>query len=654
MADTVTFRRYQLVALVVFLLAFAGFLPGLCPTVYWLDSGEIQTALPTWGIPHSPSFPAYLLLSRPMVHLPFGDLAFRANLATAVAGALIAALVYLIALQVMGSTAPIAIAVAATTGIMAAVNPLMWFQNLKAEIYSLNLAFILMILSLSLSIMRHRHNRHRLFVRAALLVICIGLGLATHSLLTAHVVLPVAVLFLFILRRFSGRELSFLTLLLILILSIYVYLPVRSSVNPFLDTGNPETRMNFINAVTRRGTYNRFFGNMAGEWVKNSAVYLRIIMKELGLGVCLGAVAGGLLMLRRRSGPALLLGGAWAVNIGVTLMNRNFNANPDTGPAYLMLSTVVMMVSTGFLVYEFGVCVQRRTVLRWMAGAGVALMMLLPVAWFIQDVSGGGLSHDESAGRVGRSLLDCCDPDAVFFHGMYHNLPFVFNYLQSVERFRTDVVSVNRGEIVYWPGGLENLSQRHPGLTEPVYRSGFGEDVEYLAARSSRHSGRIPYERARQLLFNAVAWMAREQAKKGTVYWIPSEDDRLLYQSSLTAWGPMFRVDGPSESMKEPGDRRGNDEIRGSVDVRAMDELPIMIPEEEIARRNRIAENCGFQQTRGAVVLATFYDLQCITLSSRGEKGMAHRAFKNAQAADPLLAGNCEYDAVDAGLEVRR
>ncbi|MCD4653014.1 hypothetical protein K8T06_03675 [bacterium] len=237
--------------------------------------------------------------------------------------------------------------------------------------------------------------------------------------------------------------------------------------------------------------------------------------------------------------------------------------------------------------------------------------------WTINNLNQSSLAKDESAGKVARACLDICAPDSAMFFGMYHNLPFVVGYLQSVEKYRSDIIPVSRGELVYWPGGLENLATRYPQMTKASFQGPFGDSLRYLAPRSSRHSGRFSQENARDLLFNNNVWMADEFTKSGSVYWFPSEDDHLL-RMKLIPWGPMLKLE-----MLERF------------------ENSTLLPSQIISSRLQINEDNKFNKEKGVVVIATYDDLLFITIKNRGMLTAAVAASESMMLSDPALAGNC-------------
>src|SRR4051812_48410305 len=99
-------RRWA--GLLLCLASFALYLRTLAPTVVELfdDSLEFQLAGFRLAIAHPTGYPLYMLLLKGFSLLPFGEVAGRANLASAVCAALAVGLVYAVVLQLTGSVLP--------------------------------------------------------------------------------------------------------------------------------------------------------------------------------------------------------------------------------------------------------------------------------------------------------------------------------------------------------------------------------------------------------------------------------------------------------------------------------------------------------------------------------------------------------------------
>ena len=83
-----------LACLLVFVIAFGFYLLTLAPTVTLVDSGELILACHSLGIAHPPGFPLYVLIGHLFAQLPFGNVAYRLNLMSALFAALTALTVF--------------------------------------------------------------------------------------------------------------------------------------------------------------------------------------------------------------------------------------------------------------------------------------------------------------------------------------------------------------------------------------------------------------------------------------------------------------------------------------------------------------------------------------------------------------------------------
>ena len=88
-------RQRRLCAALSGAVTFAVYFYTLAPTVVGGDSGELITAAHTLGVVHPPGYPLYTVLTKLFTLLPFGEIAWRVNLLSAVSGALAAALLCL-------------------------------------------------------------------------------------------------------------------------------------------------------------------------------------------------------------------------------------------------------------------------------------------------------------------------------------------------------------------------------------------------------------------------------------------------------------------------------------------------------------------------------------------------------------------------------
>ncbi len=108
------------------------------PSVLSGDSAEFQLAAPLLGVPHPTTYPLYVLLGKlATLLIPFGDLAWRVTLVSAISAALAVVLFFLLARRVVGSMP------AAAVGALAlGFAPGLWNAATIAEVYALLAALL--------------------------------------------------------------------------------------------------------------------------------------------------------------------------------------------------------------------------------------------------------------------------------------------------------------------------------------------------------------------------------------------------------------------------------------------------------------------------------------------------------------------------------
>ena len=233
------------VTLLVFVLYLRTLAPTALPRDFYdlTDAGMFQIRAYILGIPNPTGYPTYMMLARLFTFLPFGDVGYRVNLASAVYAAVAVFLVYAVCRRLTGRVLP-----AMTAALLFGVSQAFWSQAVIAEVYTLNVLFISLVLLVLLIWRDERRDRYLLL--AAFLM---GLALTHH--LTSGLLIPAGILFVLLVDR---RKLLDWRLLLkgaglfLLGLTPYIYLPIRGSLNLPLDYYHPDTPGRFLSYVTGR------------------------------------------------------------------------------------------------------------------------------------------------------------------------------------------------------------------------------------------------------------------------------------------------------------------------------------------------------------------------------------------------------------------
>jgi len=373
----------------------------LLPGVGFGDSAKFQFVGWVLGTPHATGYPTYLVLNHLFLKLvPFGSLAWRANLLSAVLA--VAAVVVMCRLLVaLGVRAGVAALVALAFGL----TPTLWSQALAAEVYTLNLLFIA---GVTLLFVRWRQGgaRRHFYAGCALYALSFGCHLTMVTLLPALVVwVWTTERRLFRDVRAVGAVLGFI----VLGASQYAYV--------FWRTHSPDT----LYAEMRAGDLSQFWWSVTGAQFKplmfmftprqllteRVPMYLGLLGKNLW--PLLPLVPVGLLVLWRQRGAwsFLLLGAlgnvAYGLNYGIWDIFVYFI------PSYFFLAVLAGVGLEGLLG-------RWRSAPRW---AGVAVAALLPLALGVANFRRVDLSGERRAEHLVRTTLEAAGTDALIVSDVY-------------------------------------------------------------------------------------------------------------------------------------------------------------------------------------------------------------------------------------------
>ena len=256
-------RRLDPFAILAFTLPLFIYLLTLAPSVTFFDSGEFITAASCLGTAHSPGYPLFVNYAKPFTFLPFGSIAFRVNVATAVSAALACYGVYLLTAHLLrdeaepgeGRGAALARRLVPLSGaITFACTARLWLQSNHDKPYPL-LAFICAIVFYLMLLWRESYlagsERPAYVYLGAFLC---GLGTGAHQIMV--LMIPTySYLLLSTDRRVILRVKEFLLAFAFGILgfAIHLHLIVRALQQPLLNWGDSKNLTQFLWNLLRKG-----------------------------------------------------------------------------------------------------------------------------------------------------------------------------------------------------------------------------------------------------------------------------------------------------------------------------------------------------------------------------------------------------------------
>ncbi len=460
----------RFIAFLLFFISFGVYLKTLCPTITFADSGELITASYLLGIPHPPGSPLYCLLGKLFTFLPFGSIAYRVNLMSAFFASLTVVLIYLVVLKLIthnSSRITFEYIPAIVASLCFAFSKSFWSYAIVAEIYTIKAFFLALLIFILLkwrealsapnsepslreipSECRTPNSTRYLYLFALIY----GLSFSNH--ITMILFFPAFLYFVLITdwrSVLNPKNVILVIMLFALGLSLYLYLPIRSLHNPFLDWGNPENLKNFLWMVTGKQYQYRLFDLS----LKQLPQQLKSYLFNFGSGftwlpVLLGIFGLGCLFKKWRLSLFLLL---------IFFSDSAFNLAQSTfqAPIHFFLPS--------FLIFSlwigYGLSLLSKYVKRRAGNYLLLLFLLLPLAPFQTHYSNVDQSRNYSAYDWVRNVLGLVGEKGIIID----KTSFPFWYFHYVEGWRPDVTSIAFSIFSHpSPWYLEKIEREKPDI----------------------------------------------------------------------------------------------------------------------------------------------------------------------------------------------
>ncbi len=244
------------------------------------------------GIEHPPGYPLFTLIGHLFTYLPFGAVAYRVHLASAMFGALTCGAAWLCARALVAGRWPAYLAALAL-----GVSPVFWSQAIIAEVYTLNTFFFLSLVFMGLqacppSLQGATSTQYSRLLPWMALVF--GLSLSNHYPLML-LVAPAFVILLWPLRRELLQRFGALAWLVILGLLPYVWMVRRSWMAlPISFNGPLESIQEIVFFLSRAG-YADVDHSVSASWldhVRFFEFFCRELLRQFAVIGTLAAAAG--------------------------------------------------------------------------------------------------------------------------------------------------------------------------------------------------------------------------------------------------------------------------------------------------------------------------------------------------------------------------
>ncbi len=452
----------------VFGLTFITYLLTIYPTVGTEDSGALITSSATLDIAHPPGYPLYTLLGKLFtILIPFGNIGWRVNLMSAFFGAATVTLCYYI-IKSLTKNPLIAIGFS----LMLGFNDIFWSQSIRAEVYTLN-AFALVLVLFTL--IKYHQTRKAKFLYLATLFT--GLGISNHHLMILG--LPAIAIFLVISDWkiiLKIKTISIALLTFIIGLSVYAYLPIRSTIAPYENPAyikhdplnTVEKFTNFVNRSIYGGTIkidnttsetteetppsfiDNLFHNPIVEFITEYSKRLiinngegfipliKIILEQTLYLPLLFLVPTFLFFLKKKETNGILLTLFFLSYTCLLLLyvgvrnEMSWSTSFSNRPFYINAIIIAVLLSAMGAAYLTEINKKLQDPLE-------QIFLLLPALFIFFNFAANNESKNYLAYDFNKLILSSVPPNATLLSTGKDNVTFPLYYLKKIENYRPDV-----------------------------------------------------------------------------------------------------------------------------------------------------------------------------------------------------------------------
>ena len=472
------FNKPILTAILLFIIISFIYIFTANPDVTYTDNGELAAACAVLGIAHPTGYPLFTLFGHLWSLLPLGfSKIYSLNLFAAFLTALSTIVLFYTSFIILSNiqfkkkknieTNPkkrhqitisyenlnlpqstniiISFIIALTYGLAQTI----WEQANSLEVYSLQL--LLMNLIILFALKGYFENSRKYFILTAFFL---GLGLSNH--MTAILLLP-AVLWLYFLNedkkfRFTASKFKFLIILfipLIIGLSLYLYLPIRSAMQPDVNWGWVHRGFNKFMYHVSGGQYQVWMFSGSDVIIKNLGKFFTLLPYQFGIFGLIFAF-WGVVKLWKSNDLFWFLILLVAANLLYTLNYSIFDIDP-----YFSLSFIALLI---FALIGIGFIIKSNPKL-------LIIVVILPIFEFFLNFQDCNHSQDRLVAEYSKNVLNSMDSNAILISAQWDYFVGPFMYAQIVEGKRSDVVILEK-ELMRRTWYPLQFKLQHPSIYE--------------------------------------------------------------------------------------------------------------------------------------------------------------------------------------------
>jgi hypothetical protein len=467
----------NVISVLLVAISFCIYLTTMCRSVGFTDSGELATVVCTLGIAHPTGYPFFTLLGKcwMMIPTPLEEI-FQLNIFAALLTAIAVGVFFRTTLILRRSKLVFQVRnqkrkepndrrfILASTiaSLVLGFSTTFWSQSTAIEVYPLHLMLVLLSTLFFVGGLEEQLSQAQVLSRK-LILFAFVLGLSFSNHLTTILLAPGFLWLYFHVFGFgkdSFRRILKIVPFFLLALSIYLYMPIRSSGNPLLDWGHPATLERFFWHISGK----QFRVWMFSGWSvvqKQLSYFANNFTSEFHLAVIACIVIGMFTLFRRSRRLFIFLTFLFLTTIVYAVNYDIF----DIGSYFLLSYIVTGWIAVYGIDFLFDWISDKRS---WMKAMAVVILTVLPIVQIINNWNGVDETKNILPQQFVRNAFSHFEPNAIIVASQWDYFISASLYYQFIRNERRDITIIDKSLLQNRSWYFMQLQRQFPELMKRI------------------------------------------------------------------------------------------------------------------------------------------------------------------------------------------
>jgi hypothetical protein len=441
--------RNLLLPFCLFIFSIVLYTKTLLPGVGFWDTGEFQTVAYTFDVAHPTGYPTYLILGKIFTSVfPFGSIAWRMNLLSAIYVSLGIAILGILFLRITKSSL-----LAFSLGTLLTITPTIWKVAIIADPHSLHFLFTAVYLLLTYKIVNGKSTK-----LLPILYLVTGFSIGNH-MLSIFFIPSLLLTTFFHAKKINSKLIGTSGLFFLLGISVYLALPAIAMIKPPLTSAYSVATLSGLKRLVLGQDFQGLMASWIKETPKESFIYYFSFIKEsLPYFFFIFIPFGTLLQFKKDGKFGLVTLIIFAGTLIFSLRYQNSAIERYFIPAQIMY-IIWISYFFSYLKKNINNKFKNNVFCKFLVVIYSLIILFASTVFLIQNFAHIDQSKNTSVEKWTMEVFNNLDNNSVIYSWWSYSTSLW--YFQKIDKIRNDVLVVNESSS-NWEGQAQNYLGKRP------------------------------------------------------------------------------------------------------------------------------------------------------------------------------------------------